>query len=276
MSYKELLEKGKNLYRTGIGVLDDELPNGFPCNAFGVIRGPGGGGKSVILNEIAKCMMEAGKSVIYVCFEDTPLSVLQNLCSLGWDYATMLDKGLIRLVDCFSTQILHRTAPSEHTTLVSDPSEPDQIGEAIRAIIQESNRRKIGAIFMDSITELFLQSQPFKAVNAVKAWRATFCKELSIPFWATYHTGLQQFSAYDDIITYISDVIVDTRHEPAFSKAGVLIKQFRVTKVKGAAHNPIWVTFDVGIKGIRNVGMDEIKQIAKSITRFESPGPEGD
>ena len=129
-------------------------------------------------------------------------------------------------------------------------------------------------ILVDSITELFLQSHPFKAVNAVKAWRATFCKDDLIQFWATYHTGLQQFAAYDDMITYISDSIIDTRHEPVFAGAGVLIKQFRITKVKGAKHNPVWVTFDVGPKGIKKMTLTELRKIASKITKYEAPSSE--
>ncbi|MFW9955437.1 MAG: RAD55 family ATPase [Candidatus Thorarchaeota archaeon] len=275
MSFDKILAKGRELYKTGIAPLDNEVPNGFPRNALGVIRGPGGGGKSLILNEMARSAMESGKRVIYVCFEDTPVSVLQNLSSLGWS-SDLLKEGLIDLVDCFSNQILRKTVKYDHTVMVRDPTEPDQISDAIQGLISDSSEKEIGGIFVDSITELFLQSHPFKAVNAVKAWRATFCKNLSIPCWATYHTGLQQFAAYDDLITYSSDVIIDTRHEPVFEGAGVLIKQFRVTKVKGASHNPMWVAFDVDQKGIKRLTLDEIKQIARKISLYEAGDPKKD
>ncbi|RLI58769.1 MAG: hypothetical protein DRO93_09325 [Candidatus Thorarchaeota archaeon] len=271
MNLKDMLAKGRSLYRTGIQVLDREVPDGFPRNAFGVIRGPGGGGKSVILNEMARRIMESGKKVIYVCFEDTPLSVRQNLLSLGWNYSTMLDAGRIHLIDCFSAQILRKSTVYDYTRVVRNPNEADEITEAIHATIQENGDEELGGIFLDSITEFFLQSHPFKAVNAVKAWRATFCKELNIPFWAIYHTGLQQFAAYDDMITYTSDIIIDTRHEPAFAAAGVLIKQLRVTKVKGARHNSIWVTFGVGDEGIVGLSLDDMREIARRITKIEGP-----
>jgi KaiC/GvpD/RAD55 family RecA-like ATPase len=275
LSLADMLAKGHELYTTGIEILDSEVPEGLPRNAFGVIRGPGGGGKSVLLNEMARCAMESGKRVIYVCFEDTPLSVLQNLCFLGWDYKKMLDKHLIHLVDCFSSLILRKTVKYDNTTQISNPTEPDQIGDAIHGLIMENGRDEFGGIFVDSITELFLQSHPFKAVNAVKAWRATFCKDLYIPCWATYHTGLQQFAAYDDMMTYSSDIIVDTRHEPAFEAAGVLVKQFRVSKVKGAPHNPMWVTFEVDRTGVRRVPLEELKEIAQKISRYETGEPKG-
>lgn len=268
-----MLTKGRELYKTGIGPLDAEAPDGFPKNAFGVIRGPGGGGKSVLLNEMARYSMESGKRVIYVCFEDTPVSVLQNLCYLGWNHTLALRNGLIDLVDCFSNQILRKTVKYDHTTLVRDPTEPDQISDAIHGLLTNGDKPEVGGIFIDSITELFLQSHPFKAVNALKAWRATFCKDLYVPCWATYHTGLQQFAAYDDMITYSSDIILDTRHEPVFENAGVLIKQFRITKVKGAGHNPMWVTFDVDQSGIRRVTLDEMKAIARKISKYEAGDP---
>ncbi|MCF2136331.1 MAG: AAA family ATPase [Candidatus Thorarchaeota archaeon] len=267
MSIKEILSKGRDLYQTHIAPIDEVVPEGFPRNAFGVIRGPGGGGKSVILSEMVRRMTEAGKKVIYVCFEDTPVSVLQNLVSLGWDYEKMLDKNLIDLIDCFSAQILKSTRVVEHSHLVKNPDNPEEVTDAIQSAIQENGDAEIGGIFLDSITEIFLQSHPFKAVNSVKAWRATFCKEMNIPFWAVYHLGLQQFAAYDDLITYTSDAIIDTRHEPAFEKAGFLLKQFRVTKIKGAPHNTMWVTFDVGNAGIRRLSIDELRDLAKDITR---------
>lgn len=274
MSLRDSLEKGPGSYYTGIQPLDDELPEGFPRNAFGVIRGPGGGGKSVILNEMVKSMMHSGRPVIYVCFEDTPLSVLQSLCSLGWDHTSMFEEGMIELIDCFSSQILGKSTKHEHTITVRDPGESDQITDALRTLIDQLGPEDLGGIYVDSITEFFIQSHPFKAINTMKAWRATFCKELQIPLWAIYHTGLQQFAAYDDTITYSSDAILDTRHEPAFQRAGVLIKQFRVTKVRGAPHNSAWVTFGVGPDGIRRMSFDEMKEIARSITKYESPAPD--
>ncbi|TFG04098.1 hypothetical protein EU538_12820 [Candidatus Thorarchaeota archaeon] len=271
MDFRESLEDGPKSYSTGITPLDDELPEGLPRNAFGVIRGPGGGGKSVILNEMAKSMMHSGRPVIYVCFEDSPLSVLQSLCSLGWDYSNMLEEGMIELVDCFSSQILGKSTKHEHSFTIRDPSESGQITDALRSLIQKIKPERLGGIYVDSITEFFVQSHPFKAINTMKAWRATFCKELQVPLWAIYHTGLQQFSAYDDTITYSSDAILDTRHEPAFQSAGVLIKQFRVTKIRGAPHNSAWVTFTVGSEGIRRMTLEEMKEIARSITKYESP-----
>ncbi|MHA1636588.1 MAG: RAD55 family ATPase [Candidatus Thorarchaeota archaeon] len=272
MSLEEMLGKGRTLYKTGIPAVDNEVPDGFPRNAFGVIRGPGGGGKSVLLGEMARRQMESGKKVIFVCFEDTPLSVLQNLTSLGWDHTDMLAKDMIHLVDCFSSQILHNTAKYNHTTLVRNPTQPEEISDAIHELLNDGTKiDDIGGVFVDSITELFLQSHPFKAVNALKAWRATFCKDHHVPIWATYHTGLQQFASYDDLITYSSDTIIDLRHEPAFKNAGVLLKQFRVTKIKGARHNPIWVTFNVAPDGIQRMEMDEIRELARKITKFEAP-----
>ncbi|NWF95953.1 MAG: hypothetical protein HXY34_07390 [Candidatus Thorarchaeota archaeon] len=273
MSFNETLAKGRMLYRSGIAALDQEVPQGFPRNAFGVIRGPGGGGKSVILNELALRLMNQGKRVVYVCLEDPPVSVLENMVSLGWDY-TLLDKGLLTLVDCFSNQVLRRAEAREHTVLVRNPMEPQEITDAIYEAVRANGPNNLGGIFADSMTELFFQSHPFKAVNALKAWRATFSKELSIPFWATYHTGLQQFAAYDDMISYSSDIILDTRHEPAFMRAGVLIKQLRVTKLKGAPHVPIWVTFEVRPTGIEEMSLDDIRQIARNIVKYEFPQEE--
>ncbi|MEM2141802.1 MAG: RAD55 family ATPase [Candidatus Thorarchaeota archaeon] len=270
---KKISQISMNRYSTGISALDRVVPSGFPTNAFAVIRGPGGGGKSAILNEIAVRMMRSGKRVIYVCFEDTPLCVLENMVSIGFD-ASSLEAGVIHFVDCFSNQVLKRQTPYEYSTLVADPTDPDYITKSIQEAINRMDPARVGGVFADSLTELFFQSHPFKAVNAFKAWRALFCKEQSIPFWATYHTGLQQFAAYDDMITYSSDIILDTRHEPAFQKAGALIKQFRVTKVKGAPHKPVWVMFEVGTNGIESLSLDEIRSIAKSITRIESPDTE--
>jgi KaiC/GvpD/RAD55 family RecA-like ATPase len=270
LSLEDMLEKGREQYSSNIAALDSEVPKGFPRNAFGVIRGPGGGGKSALLNEMAIRMMESGKKVIFVCLEDTPVAILQNLTSLGWDHKNLLNEDAIHLIDCFSSHILRRMTKYELTTVVRNPSDPDEISDALHTVVREEEGNDVGGIYMDSITELFFQSHPFKAVNALKAWRATFCKDMVIPCWATYHTGLQQFATYDDMLTYSSDIIIDTRHEPVFQEAGLLLKQFRVTKVKGAPHNPMWVTFEVGSEGLKSLSLDEIRELAKGITRFDA------
>ncbi len=57
----------------------------------------------------------------------------------------------------------------------------------------------------------------------------------------------------DDLLFYVVDGILDVRFSPGFAERGLLVKQFRVRRMKGAPHETYWVTFSVTSKGVTEV-----------------------
>src|SRR5437660_12729392 len=115
-----------------------------------------------------------------------------------------------------------------------------------------------GAVCVDSLTEMFTLGQEDRALivnmlDGVKSWRAKGAKEKLVPFFCSHHTPLRAYADLDDLLFYVVDGIIDIRFNPGFADRGLLVKQFRVRKMKGAPHETYWVTFQVTSDGIVEV-----------------------
>src|SRR5439155_2742189 len=66
-------------------------------------------------------------------------------------------------------------------------------------------------------------------------------------------TPLRAYADLDDLLFYVVDGILDIRFNPGFADRGLLVKQFRVRKMKGAPHETYWVTFAVTAKGVTEI-----------------------
>src|SRR6266704_5463563 len=64
---------------------------------------------------------------------------------------------------------------------------------------------------------------------------------------------LRAYVELDDLLFYVVDGILDVRFSPGFAERGLLVKQFRVRRMKGAPHETYWVTFSVTSKGVTEV-----------------------
>jgi len=78
-------------------------------------------------------------------------------------------------------------------------------------------------------------------------------KEKLVPFFCSHHTPLRAYVELDDLLFYVVDGILDVRFNPGFAERGLLVKQFRVRRMKGAPHETYWVTFSVTSKGVTEV-----------------------
>src|SRR5207249_5866516 len=93
----------------------------------------------------------------------------------------------------------------------------------------------------------------FHMLDGVKSWKAKGPKEKLVPFFCSHHTPLRAYADLDDLLFYVVDGIVDVRFNPGFADRGLLVKQFRIRKMKGAPHETYWVTFQVTASGIVEV-----------------------
>src|SRR6266700_1191619 len=222
------------LFATGIEALDKVLPKGIPRNSMIILAGELGTGKSVLMSELLYRVLKTRKEpCIYVTFEGPPIAVEQDMESFGWDITPFLDSGQLKFIDCFS----FRNEPAEVPSYIHYVKDPRDL---------------------HSLTEMFTlvqQQRPlvFHMLDVVKSWRAKGPKERLVPFFLSHHTPLRAYVELDDLLFYVVDAIVDVRFNPSFAERGLLVKQFRVRKMKGAPHETYWVTFSVTSKGITEV-----------------------
>ncbi len=243
---------------TGIDAIDKVLPKGIPRNSMTILAGELGTGKSVLMEELLYSLLKRKKEpCIYVNFEGPPIAVEQDMESFGWEITPFLESGQLKFLDCFSFRMEPTKVPS-YVHYVKDPKDLHAVTTALFNMMEEMKMFGRGAVFVDSLTEMFTLVQEerplvFHMLDGIKSWRAKGPKERLVPFFCSHHTPLRAYAELDDLLFFVVDGLIDIRFNPGFAERGLLVKQFRVRKMKGAPHETYWVTFSVSSKGVAEV-----------------------
>ena len=246
------------LFETGIDAIDKVLPKGIPRNSMTILAGELGTGKSVLMEELLFMVLsKLHEPCIYMNFEGPPIAVEQDMETLGWNISEYLESGQLKFLDCFS----FRMGPAKISPYVHYVKEPRELQSVTTTLFNMMDEMKMvgkGVVFVDSLTEMFTLVQEdrplvFNVLDGVKSWRAKGPKERLVPFFCSHHTPLRAYADLDDLLFYVVDGLIDVRFNPGFADRGLLVKQFRVRKMKGAPHETYWVTFQVTPKGIFEV-----------------------
>jgi len=242
---------------TGIKAVDKVLPKGIPRNSLTILAGELGTGKSVLMEELLWSFLRRKEPCIFVNFEGPPIAIEQDMESFGWEITPYLESGQLKFLDCFSFRMEPLEVPP-YSHYVKDPKDLRSVTTALYNMMEEMKMLGRGAVFVDSLTEMFTLVQEerplvYHVLDGVKSWRAKGPKERLVPFFCSHHTPLRAYADLDDLLFYVVDGIIDIRFNPGFADRGLLVKQFRVRKMKGAPHETYWVTFSVSQKGLSEV-----------------------
>ena len=172
---------------SGIEGLDKVLPKGFPRNAMTILAGELGTGKSVLLEQLLFNALEGREPCIFVNFEGPPIALEQDMESFGWDITPKLKSGQLRFLDCFSFR-MEPTETPHYAHYVKDPKDLRSVTAALFTMMEEMRMLGTGAVFVDSLTEMFTLVQEerpllFHMLDGVKTWRAKGPKERLVPFF---------------------------------------------------------------------------------------------
>jgi len=240
--------------KTGITVLDKALPAGIPRNNMVMILGEGGTGKSVFILQLMHERLKRNEPCIFMCFDDAPLAIEQNAISFNWDLKEYADKGLLRFIDCYSFRMgPDKSKLPRYVIYVDNPRNMHQLTQKFINTMDELGMNGVGAVFIDSLTELISITESAVALETIKTWRAEAAKERLVTVFATFHFGIKPFDDLEQILEYVVDGIIDLRYDPNLMQKGFLVKQFRVRKMKGAPHKTNWFTFTITSSGIEEL-----------------------
>ena len=229
-------------------MIDSLLPDGIPRNSFILLFGEGGTGKSVALTQAAGNRIRLGEPCIFVTFDDSPSSIINNFIRLGYEIRPALTNGLLRIVDCFSFRARMPPKPSDGIKLVQNPKNYHELTGTLLSTAEGMEGK--GTMFIDSLTEFFTIGEPTSTLDTVKNWRVEFCKMMDITVFATYHIGLKSIDEVAAMIDYLVDGIIDFRFDPLLAQQGLLARQLRVRKMKGASHDTVWHYFTIERGGL--------------------------
>ncbi|MCS7386141.1 MAG: RAD55 family ATPase [archaeon GB-1867-005] len=243
--------------KTGIPVLDTALPRGIPRNNMVMIVGEGGTGKSVFILQLMYERLKRGEPCIFMCFDDAPIAIEQNAMAFGWDLSKYADEDLLRFIDCFSFRMKpDKTKIPKHVTYVENPRDLHQLTQIFITSMDRMGIVGKGAVFIDSLTELLSITESAIALETIKTWRAEAAKERLATVFGTFHFGIKPFDDFEQILEYVVDGIIDLRYDPVLMHQGILVKQFRIRKMKGAPHETKWFTFKVTDNGIEQLKVE--------------------
>ena len=131
---------------TGIEGFDDVCQGGLPIGRSTLISGTSGTGKTVFsLNFLYNGIRQFDEPGIFVTFEESPLDILRNAASFGWNLQEMVEQDKLFLLDA---------SPDPEGQDVAGSFDLSGLIERINYAIRKYKARRVA---IDSITAVFQQ-----------------------------------------------------------------------------------------------------------------------
>lgn len=231
------------------------LPEGIPRNTLVILSGEGGSGKSAILANIARSIVESGEPVVYVGIDDDPLTIIRQLESFGLKIDENTSRLLV-IVDGFSylvksrKGILHPLVAEE-----VDPRNPENIVNAILRVVESRGLKGRGLVIIDSLNDVMISLDPTRFMEFVKTLRANISKSLEVPIIASLHTSTESFREYLHAVEHLVDGVIETQSlaEGLPMQLPVQVRQIIVRRIKGVPHRYGWVLYTIDKTGVKPV-----------------------
>jgi len=242
---------------TGVGPIDESLPQGVPRNSFVMLTDQAGTRSESIRAELVWRALGRGEPVVVVTFLEPPVSVVQSFVTLDWNVLPYLEAGQLRFVDAFTYRMEDRERMAERlddwnthlvsfcepaTSRVRDPSDVEELSNRIDDALEDLDAEDRGIVVLDSLDEFGSGVQPVQAYRFVKDLRATVCKSRFVPVYASAAAS-NDGEGFPNDLDYMVDGIVDLRLNDDLVE-GSLMKQLRVRKMRGVLALPKWVLYE--------------------------------
>ena len=256
---------------TGVGPIDDSLPQGVPRNSFVMLTDLAGTRTEAVRAELVWRALQRGEPAVIVTFLEPPVSVIQEFVTLDWNVLPYLEAGRLRFVDAFTHRMEDRELWAdrlndwnrhlvgfceEATSRVRDPSDVDELSHRIDDALETLDMEDRGIVVVDSLDEFGSHVQPVQAYRFLKDLRATVCKSRFVPIYASA-TVSSNGEGFPHDLDYMVDGIVEMRLNDDLVD-GSLLKQIRVRKMSGVLNLPKWVLYEYTAgEGIVTIEMHE-------------------
>ena len=241
----------------GVSGLDTALPEGMPRNSFVLIRGQAGTRDTELHAELVWRTLQRGEPAVIVSFREPPTSVVERFLTLDWNVLPSLERGQLRIVDCFTDRLdnpdrlfdrmndwnRHLHGVTEPASIdVRNPRDTAEIESKLDDALDESGMVDEGIVVIDSLTEFGTLVQPVQAYDFVKNVRADVCKGRFVPIFAGATPGPER-DVFPHDLEYIADGIVDLAMDDSLVEH-TLIKRIRIRKMSGVLVYAEWVAYE--------------------------------
>src|SRR6266700_3966692 len=220
-------EKAALQEKTGVEIIDELLPEGYPSSSVVLIMGDPATGKTTLMVQLVAEALRSGKNIVYATLDDFPDSVRASMRVIGVDPASYETEGRRKLtfIDCYSflVGVKSREQYSE------DPQRHSDLSIVVSKALSE----------MDSMTTLIQRSSvrpSFDFLHTLVA-KIRSCK-------ASCVTSLSRKAFHPAIIAGIQDKVDGVIEMKAEDTKDGLARYIRVPKMKGARHVTTWTPYN--------------------------------
>jgi KaiC/GvpD/RAD55 family RecA-like ATPase len=236
-STEEETEKVSAREKTGVGILDDLLPDGYPSSSVVLVMGDPATGKTTLLIQLIVEALKRGKNVVYASLDDFPDSVRDSMRNMGLDTQKYEVEGRRRLVfiDCYSYLVGVRSKEQYS----EDPQRLSDLSIVVSKALSENNDSSNTLLAMDSLTTLIQRSgvrPSFDFLHTLVA-KIRSCK-------ASCVTSLSRKAFHPAIIAAIQDKVDGVIEMKSEDSADGLARYIRISKMKSARHVTAWTPYN--------------------------------
>ncbi len=145
--------------KTGLNKLDSVLKGGIPDKSSIMILGPPKAGKTLFGLHFLLEGLKSNESAIYIVTNSFPEDIVKKMESLGL-VDNMLEKGLLRFVDCYSVHAGVHKDSTAFIIRVGGPTALTEIGIAFAEVVKRIPKKNNIRVVFDSVSTLLLYNNP--------------------------------------------------------------------------------------------------------------------
>ncbi len=231
------MERSSAREMTGINIVDELLPEGYPSSSVVLVMGDPATGKTTLLTQLVVQALRRNKNVVYASLDDFPDSVRESMRMMGIEPQKYEVDGRRRLVfiDCYSFLV----GVKSKEQYSEDPQRLSDLSIVVSKALSETRDPSNTLLAMDSLTTLLQRSgvrPSFDFLHTLVA-KIRSCK-------ASCVTSLSRKAFHPAIIAAIQDKIDGVIEMKAEDTKEGLARYIRVPKMKGARHVTAWTPYN--------------------------------
>lgn len=220
--------------RTGVPVLDEAVPEGYPYPSVTLILGDPATGKTTLINQYVAEALKQGYSVVYATLDDFPDTVRKSLRSFGVEVPDAESREKLWFIDCYS----HLVGYPNKEKYSEDPRMLSDLSIVISKALTSQNRAGKIVLAIDSLTTILEKGGVRPTLDfihiLVAKTRAHIASCLLSMARKAFHPAI--VAALQDRV----DGVIEMKTEEI---SNGIERMMRILKMRGGKHSTSWFAY---------------------------------